>query len=153
MKATILEGTVGEIIQVIKTMERSTETVVVESDAEALDPESHPLKGTEVPVTTEFARRALKRLPLSRPMRAVLKALYDADSEYVTTASLLKVAGYGSGHQFAGLMGAFGRRLANTLGHEPQAWFFAYRWNDDERAWEYRLPDTVREALEHERLV
>ena len=155
MKATILEGTVEEIIQVIKEVEQASATLVTPSLEEALDSNAppHSTGGTKIPVTTEFARRALARLPLSRATKAVLKALYDAHSEYVTTISLLEVADYESGHQLAGLMGAFGRRLANTPGFDPQAWFFDYQWNDDEGAWEYRLPDTVREALECERLV
>ena len=155
MKATILEGTAEEIIEVINTIERASEAVVTKSRGDPLDPDSpsQPVGGTTVFVTTEFARRALARLRLSRSMRAMLKALYDANSGYVTTTSLLGVVGYGSGHQFAGLMGAFGRRLANTPGYDAQAWFFDSQWNDDEGAWEYRLPDTVREALEGERLV
>ena len=155
MKATILEGAVEEIIQVINTMERRSDSVMTMSHGGAPDPdsESHPVDGTKRPVTREFARRALTRLRLSKAMRAVLKALYDANSDHVTTTSLLGVAGYESGHQLAGLMGAFGRRLANTPGYDPEAFFFHWQWNDDQDAWEYCLPDTVREALEHERLV
>lgn len=155
MKATILEGTADEIIQAINAIERQSETALTISHGESLDPDppSQPVESARDAVTTEFARRALRRRPLSKALRAVLKALYDANSDYVTTTSLLGVAGYGSGHQFAGLMGAFGRRLANTPGYDPEARFFDWQWNDDEGAWEYRLFDTVREALEQERLV
>ena len=104
-------------------------------------------------VTLEFARAALTRLPLAPTQRAVLKALYDAGSEYVTTTELVRVAGYKSGHQLAGLMGAFGRRLANTEGFDENATFFEVRWNEPAAAWEYRLPANVRRALEQEGLV
>lgn len=155
MKATIIEGTADEIIKVINTIERTSETVVTKSHGDQSEPAapSQPVDGTRVFVTTEFARRALVRLQLSESMKAVLKALYDAESGYVTTTSLIGVAGYGSGHQFAGLMGAFGRRLAHTRGYDGGASFFDWQWNDDEGVWEYRLPDTVREALERESLV
>ena len=55
--------------------------------------------------------------------------------------------------QFAGLMGAFGRRVANTEGYDSDLLFFESRWNDNEETWDYRVPDTVREALALEQLV
>ena len=55
--------------------------------------------------------------------------------------------------RFAGLMGAFGRRMANTEGYDSDLLFFESRWNENEEIWEYRLPDTVCEALVLEQLV
>ena len=45
-------------------------------------------------------------------------------------------------------MGAFGRRLANTSGYDGEKEFFVWRWNEDNDAWDCRLPDSVRKALE-----
>jgi hypothetical protein len=50
-------------------------------------------------------------------------------------------------------MGAFGRRVRNTPGYDQEAAFFFFEWDDEAGAWKYRLPDTVREALELENLV
>ena len=50
-------------------------------------------------------------------------------------------------------MGAFGRRVANTEGYDSDLLFFESRWNENEETWDYRLPDTVREALALEQLV
>ena len=55
--------------------------------------------------------------------------------------------------RFAGLMGALGRRMANTEGYDSDLLFFESRWNANEEIWEYRLPDTVCEALVLEQLV
>ena len=103
-------------------------------------------------VTTRFARRTLKRLKLSKPMKKVLRALYDAYPEWLARPTLLEVAGY-SPSQFAGLMGAFGRRMANTEGYDSEAEFFEYEWDEAGEVWNYRLPESVREALALEQLV
>ena len=59
---------------------------------------------------------------------------------------------YGSS-QYAGMMGAFGRRRAKTEGYDSETEFFEWKWDDDERTWYCRLPDTVREALTLEELI
>jgi hypothetical protein len=50
-------------------------------------------------------------------------------------------------------MGAFGRRMSHTDNYEQGAYFFDFRWNHETDAWDYRLPETVREALRLEKLV
>ena len=103
-------------------------------------------------VTAAFARHVLTRLPLSRAMKKVLRALLDAHPDWLPPPALHRAAGYSKPAQFRGLMGAFGKRMANTEGYDPEAHFFEYRWNEDENVWECRLPDTVREALTLEAL-
>lgn len=53
--------------------------------------------------------------------------------------------------QLAGMMGAFGRRVSDTPGFETGMNLFDWVWADD--GWHYGLPDTVRTAMEVERLV
>lgn len=133
----------------IEPRSSSTEESIAEVESEAIDD-----SGGKRFVTVEFAREVLTRLPLSPAQSAVLKALYDAGAEeYVTTTELVRALGYGSGHQLAGVMGAFGRRIANTKGFDENATFFEMRWNETAAAWEYRLPANVRKALEQEGLV
>ena len=115
-------------------------------------PSSKPTENEPMFVTTRFARRALTRRRLSGPMRQVPKALYTAHPKWLPLPELHQTAGY-SPPQFAGLMGASGRRLANTEVYDSDAHFFEFRWNDGEDTWDYRLPDTVREALTLEQLV
>ena len=83
-------------------------------------------------VTAAFARHVLTRLPLSRAMKKVLRALLDAHPDWLPPPALHRAAGYSKPAQFRGLMGAFGKRMANTEGYDPEAHFFEYRWNEDE---------------------
>ena len=55
--------------------------------------------------------------------------------------------------QFAGLMGAFGRRVVNTPGYVLNSSFFDYEWDDERSCYLYRLPATSRAAVEKARLV
>ena len=156
MKAIILEGAAEEIIQIINTLQQSTDLQVTgvpqEPQAEPPETKSQGVE-TEKFVSKEFARQVLLRRQLSSPFKAVLQALFAAGPKYLTTTELITVAGYSNGHQFAGLMGAFGRRKANTPGNEKESYFFEYRWKADTAEWEYRLPDSVREVLEEDNLV
>ncbi len=97
-------------------------------------------------VTSEFAKDVLTRLPLSKPMKSVIAKLTEANPAWVKTAELLKVSGYTT-PQFAGLMGAFGRRMANTKNFEATAHFFDYRFDEGTGTWEYRLPPSVIDAV------
>ena len=152
MKAIVIDGTAEEVIQVLSTLQQSTSIQVLDVAEEKRAPSSRSGGNTQY-VDKEFAIRVLTRLHLSEGVKAVLKALYDADAEFVSTTDLIEILDYENGHQFAGLMGAFGRRKANTPGNEKEAHFFEYRWKNDTDEWEYRLPDSVREALEQENLV
>ena len=155
MKLLIVEGTVEEIREVLPMLQSFTSkaTILTAQPDNPKTNSSAQRSGEKRPVTVEFALRALKRLPLSPPQRTFLKALYDAHPDYVTSVALQEVLGYESSHQLAGLMGAFGRRFANTEGFQENAEFF--QWQQDERTeiLEYRLAETVPEALEQAGLV
>ena len=157
VKVIVVEGSVDDVRAIMESIRplvseprsSSTEESTSEVETEAIDD-----SGGKRFVTVEFAREVLSRLPLSPAQKAALKALYDAGAEeYVTTTELVRVLRYESGHQLAGVMGAFGRRIANTKGFDENATFFETRWNETAAAWEYRLPATVRKALEQEGFV
>ncbi len=157
MEARIrIRGSAEEISEALRAL--SLTTALRTTAVELADEEppsttsSDPAESEKAFVTTRFARRVLRRRRLSTPMRKVLQALYEAHPEWLSLPTLHGVSGYRP-PQFAGLMGAFGRRMANTKGYDPEAHFFEYRWNDAERTWDYRLPESVREALELEQLV
>ena len=151
-----MEGTMEEIRDVLRVLPRAAmlHTTAVElTDETAPSPTSSESAESESSVvTTRFARRALTRLRLSPPMRRVLAALYEAHPGWLSLPTLHGIAEYKPA-QFAGLMGAFGRRVANTEGYDSDLLFFESRWNENEETWDYRLPDTVREALALEQLV
>lgn len=152
-----MEGTPEEVDQVLRALPQISglRTAAVELTDE-VDPslrglDSSVSESSEV-VTTRFARRVLTRLGLSVPMTKVLTALYEASPGSVPMTTLHEIAEYAPS-QFAGLMGAFGRRIANTEGYEPDRKFFYYKWNEAAGTWDYRLPETVCEALKIEQLV
>ena len=103
-------------------------------------------------VSVEIARRVMSRRPLSREQRSVLIEIYDAHPGDVLASALQQKVNY-SKAQFAGLMGAFGRRLTRTPGYVDPTWFFDNLWDDEEGCNRYRLPETVREAMRLEGLV
>ena len=82
-----------------------------------------------------------------------MRALHDAHPDYVNSVALQDVLGYESNHQLAGLMGAFGRWLANTEGFQENAEFFQWQQDEGTDMLEYRLAETVPEALEQAGLV
>ena len=152
MNVTIrLEGTAEEIGNALKALSYKgvLNATALELNGSVMPAVAKPEAADieEVFVSTEFAKRALQRLPLSRPMKSVLKKLYETHPGSLSTEELHDVADY-TPPQFAGLMGAFGRRLANTSGYDGEKEFFVWRWNEDNDAWDCRLPDSVCKALE-----
>ena len=155
MKMAVFEGTVEEIRDVARTVfPMSTGLTLVEISEEASADEDLQSKiwsqNAEQPkkfVTGTFARRVLTRQPaLSEPFKAVLRALHGAYPNWVLLSDLQHVASY-TPQQFAGLMGAFGKRMSHTDNYDEDAHFFDFRWNDEKEEYEYRLPDTVCEVL------
>jgi hypothetical protein len=97
-------------------------------------------------VTAEVAYQVLTRIELSKPMKDALAKLAQAYPDQVSASDLYKVTGY-DGMRFAGLMGAFGRRIANTPGYDGESYFFDEEWDHERQVRLYRLPESVMEAL------
>ena len=152
-----IEGTSAELSEVLRALPGTAmvHTAAVELTDKVVDSSTTSESSEEASrfVTIRFARLALTRIPLSKAMKRVLRALHEAEEKWLPQAMLQDVAGYSRPKQLAGLMGAFGKRLANTEGFDPGAWFFEYDWDEEEEIWNYRLPETVRKALELEQLV
>lgn len=158
MKMYLFEGTPEEIGQVMKTMEPSGGASLVAATKDAKNrpplPLSPPTGANDEDerrefVTVEFAREAMTRIALSEPLKNVLVALRKADPEWVPVADLYEASGY-TFQQFAGLMGAFGRRMKYTKGYDEDVHFFDAEWDEKAEAWNYRLPDSVIEAMQLE---
>ena len=159
MRMFVFEGSPEEIGQVLKTLGPLDVTQItapqVETKGRPPLPLTPPIGVDEAQdmkfVTVEFARAAMTRISLSEPLKKVLVALRDADPDWVSAAELYKASGY-EGQQFAGLMGAFGRRMKHTDGYDEDAYFFDFEWDEDASAWKYRLPDSVIEAMRLEKI-
>lgn len=103
-------------------------------------------------VSTDVAFRALTRIKLGRQIRAVIRRVYLGGDKWTSATVLQKEVGY-TPAQFAGLMGAFGRRLVNTAGYVLNSSFWEYEWDGQQSCYLYRLPAPVRAAVEKARVV
>lgn len=103
-------------------------------------------------VSSDVAFRALTRIKLGIEAKSVLKALYEAGDNWTSAKSLQTLVGY-KPSSFAGLMGAFGRRVANTPGYVRDSSFFEYEWDGSQSCYLYRLPPSTRDAVERARMV
>ena len=97
-------------------------------------------------VSESVATRAITRLKLSPAQVKMLRELYKSNDKWVLATELQRVVGY-SASQFAGLMGAFGRRVAYTPGYVADSTFFETDWDYDKGCYRYRLPVSARTAL------
>lgn len=150
----IIEGTVEEIIQFRATMKlppasNSAFNGLSESPkAEAID----GLDDDWWFVSEDVAYRALTRIKLSREQKIVLRELYKADTKWTTAEQLQVATGY-TPSRFAGLMGAFGRRVTHTRGWVADSCFFEQEWNPTKGCNVYRIPASVRTAMLRAKLV
>lgn len=102
-------------------------------------------------VSSDVAFRALTRIKLGKETKAVLSRIYMGGEAWTPATLLQKEIGY-SANQFAGLMGAFGRRLVNTPGYVLHSAFFEQEWDEEKSCYIYRLPPSVRSAVEKARI-
>ncbi|WP_408590345.1 hypothetical protein [Novosphingobium sp.] len=102
-------------------------------------------------VSSDVAFRALTRIKLGREAKAVLSYIYTEGDAWTPATVLQQKIGY-SPSQFAGLMGAFGRRLVNTGGYVLNSAFFEQEWDSERLCYLYRLPPSVRAAVEKARI-
>lgn len=103
-------------------------------------------------VSTDVAFRALTRIKLGKQIKAVLRRVYLGGDKWTSATVLQKEVDY-TPAQFAGLMGAFGRRVVNTAGYVLNSSFWEYEWDGQQSCYLYRLPAPVRAALERARVV
>ena len=160
MKMIVYEGTVEEIAKIALAIQSAELNIVSkesleDSSTSTMDDSTDTPKESDASdkfVSIEVARLALSRRPLSDGQKTVLGNLKAAHPEWVSRDELLAATNY-TPHQFAGLMGAFGRRVSHTEGFVANTSIFDFEWNDDLYAYDYRLPDNTFEALCLENLV
>jgi hypothetical protein len=143
MKLWRFEGSPEEFSAVASALMSDGEVVVKADVAKPI--ELVEKKNGRQYVTVEGAKEILTRRELSDSMKNVLRLLHKAGDQRLLSEELMKVNKH-SGDQFRGLMGAFGRRTVNTVG--GATWFFDDEWNHALSQNTYRLPPTVRQALD-----
>lgn len=145
---SIIDGTPEEIAQyeAFQKLHGTSTVERLDAEIEALTPDAD----WEY-VSSDVAFRALTRIKLGKETKSVLSRIYAMGEAWTTAADLQKEIGY-SPSQFAGLMGAFGRRLVNTPGYVLHSAFFEQEWDGERSCYLYRLPPSVRLAVEKARI-
>lgn len=148
VKLTVLEGSPEDVIAVARGLQMTgaAPTVPAVAPPADIDPDDKAF------VSVEVARKVLNRRPLSAEQKLVLTTLGKAHPKWVPASQLQAATSY-TPAQFAGLMGAFGRRFTHTEGYVPNTWLFDAEWDYAVGAYNYRLPETVLEAMRAEKLI
>lgn len=159
MKMFVFEGTPAQLAEMAKSMGASALAIssAQPSTPEKATPEDDAEKEAQddegiLFVTTEFARKVINRRALSKEQRKLLVTLGNASPAWSLATKLQSILGY-SPAQFAGMMGAFGRRVTHTPHYVNDSWFFDQEWVVDEGCYKYRLPETVIAALKAEKFI
>jgi hypothetical protein len=145
---SIIDGTPEEIAQyeAFQRLHGQTSSIALapspSTSSEAVDWEF---------VSGDVAFRVLTRLKLGKETKAVLNRLYQNGETWTPATDLQSEISY-TPSQFAGLMGAFGRRFVNTPGYVLHSAFFEQEWDSDRSCYLYRLPASVRLAVEKARI-
>jgi hypothetical protein len=144
VKLYVYEGSPKEIAEVSLLMDsNSVNKRNTAGDEESAAEEAKPSED----LTVAQIRSVFERRSLAKPLINMLKLLYEAGEERISSDSLKKVLGYNS-HEFRGMLGAFGRRLKNTSGIPEGVKLFDEHWDDDLRQKTWTLPTNVRKAVE-----
>jgi hypothetical protein len=151
------DGTADEFVKVAQVL-RGTTTKHTETDGQ---PHSEPTEHSSPSaangsnkrfVTCEQARKILTRRKLSTPLDRFMEHVYRAGDQKVKSNELREVLGFddaadqSGADRFRGMLGAFGRRVVHDVGTEVD--FFDANWNVDAGQMEYRLPPSVRQAMD-----
>jgi hypothetical protein len=154
MRMLVFEGTVQEIKELQREFMRAgAQTLAVDLAEQAQSGgEILGLTPGRQFVNSDVALRFLTRRPLSKEQRAVIVSIYNSGSNGILATDIQREISY-SPSRFAGLMGAFGRRLVNTEGYMDYTWAFDNRWETERQCNRYRFPRSVREAVEGAGLV
>src|SRR5437762_10183134 len=135
------EGTVEELA----ALKRALETEKPSGAGSAtIAYRSHSIAGF---VDDEKALEIITRRRLSKEQILVLTTLYRAQDRWTSAADLQRALKYNTS-QFAGLMGAFGRRVSFTTGVGDRK-FFDQEWDSERGCNLYRLPESVRTAVKN----
>ncbi len=159
MRAIVFDGTPAEVSEALQRLNIQAAKPISDSAGpvtatEAPTPggiDDDQGDGADSPVSLAMARLILSRRKLTKEQRLVVSAIYKAHPGTLLATELQALIGY-TPAQFAGLMGAFGRRISHTEGYIDGTWFFDQEWDYEEGCNRYSFPEPVREAVRLERL-
>ena len=154
MKMTIYEGTSEEIAKIARAMQSSpaeNTLPLVSSTMPTPSEEPKSIKGVgsnsrNAFISSDIALRAFTRRRLSNTQKKLLRKLMSSSPNWASRDELLEETGY-TANQFAGLVGALGRRVSHTQGYVDGTSWIDVRRNDSLSTLEYRLPESTHQAL------
>ncbi len=117
------------------------------------DPKSEPAapEDRNDAITPEEVRHIFTRLPLSNGQRAFLICLYESGDNGVL-ASEVRAQAEKTPSEFAGVLGALGRRIANSFDDKKYSLYddiVLWKWDNDEREYRYWLTGPTCQAIEN----
>jgi hypothetical protein len=145
MKFMIFEGTTQEFTVVAPSMGLKPPNSPEKTEEIAADP-SEDAEASEY-MTVNQVKAVLGRRHLDESMKTMLVELYKNGEERVSSDTLKEALDF-SPEQFRGMLGAFGRRRANTQGVPKSAQLFDQVWDHELHQKTWTLPPNTRKALE-----
>lgn len=142
-----VEGSPDEVARLLKLLGREAPVEGRRQPAAEADAQ---LEGASPFLTEEVALEVLTRRPLADAYKTMFRKLDAAGTAWTTARELQEALGF-STREFAGLLGAFGRRISHTPG--GTRFFFDQYWDDENGYNLYRLPPSVRSALRKAKIV
>lgn len=158
MKAIILEGTPEEIRAALPSLDQSASALILANTASKPTAKTAPAgdeddEDFEVSyIEKQTARRYLSRRKLHDTQRTIFQTLAAVHPEKVTAPELQEKLGVTTS-QFAGMMGALGRRLTHTPGWVEGDCLFVQEWDTERGYYHYGLPESVMTALKLEKVI
>lgn len=159
MRVYVVEGTPDEIREAIPGLAMAVDGQIATMPAPAPIAAAHGVEAAEEGeddeeqafVSVDVAREVLTRRKLHDSQKSMLLAIYNAHPGQISAIDLQALLSQSTA-QFRGFMGAWGRRYTHTDGFVEGEWFFDQEWDDEQACYLYRLPESVREAMELENL-
>ncbi len=152
---SVIEGTPSEIAE-FESFQRFRNPPGSPRDALSSEGSKQPIAASSSEdwefASADVAFLCLTRRKLSKQLRSAIQMIYAGGADWVSATDIQKHVGYSTA-QFAGMMGAFGRRFINTRGYVLNSSFFEQEWDEDLSCYIYRLPSTVQTAVEKARIV
>ena len=90
--------------------------------------------------------RVLTRVELADNHKSMLKAIVAAGDDGILKSDLVSAIGI-KDEQFKGVIGSFGRRVANTPDWPASTPFYDAVWDNEAGEWRYWLDDPYRSAV------
>ena len=144
VKSIEFEGTVDEY------------RVFAASQAElsGTDKKATPLPKDDQAITPDEVRHIFTRLPLSNGQRSFLSCIYESGEKGALASEARAKTGI-TPAQFAGVLGAFGRRVANSFTGKKFSLFndiLTWKWEEIEESmnaeYRYWLSEPARQAID-----